>query len=96
MTETCPACRARRSPWPRMSTLMLHFTNGVPERPIAGFLRRVAGIKHDVPPLGTPEENLAVDHDEVYATVRRWARRVLAARAPHHAAFRGLIGEVGA
>ncbi len=97
--------RARQSLWIHMAALMLHFEDGAGNETIVDFLRRAAKSRHGFDWLEMPEASLSVRLDEVHAApdaaahhaaVAQYARAVFDAWAVHHAAFRGLIEEVGA
>ena len=99
-----PDRRARQSLYIHLAALMLHFEDGVGENQIVDFLRRAAKSGHDFPALDMPPASLAVGLDAVQgatdatahgAAVTAYARAVFDAWAPHHAAFRALISEVG-
>ncbi|HHI70094.1 MAG TPA: hypothetical protein ENJ91_03760 [Rhodobacteraceae bacterium] len=97
--------RARQSLWIHMAALILHFEDGAGNETIVDFLRRAAKSRHGFDWLEMPEASLSVRLDEVHAApdaaahhaaVAQYARAVFDAWAVHHAAFRGLIEEVGA
>lgn len=95
--------RARQSLYIHLAALMLHFEDGVPEDQIVAFLRTGAKSGHDFPHLEMPEASFSVGIDAIYTApsasahgeaVDTYARAVLAAWTPHHAAFRAFIEEV--
>ena len=96
--------RERQSLYIHLAALMLHYEDGVEVDRIVDFLRRAAKSGHEFPHLAMPEASLSVRIDGIHAAkdavghaaaVDVFAKAVLAAWTPHHAAFRGLIKEIG-